>query len=107
MKQRKSIIPKTIFSVVTIFLCTGLIAFAVVAAFFWLPAKVNYHITERYSFTGVSEKDRIILGFILPKSGPYQKVENVDVSWDGELQREDHDIIVVFKLLGKGCQGCR
>jgi len=38
---------------------------------------------------------------MLPKSGPYQWVGNIEISWDGVQQEERYDFADVIKLSGK------
>ena len=82
-------------------LCLGLITFIVLGAFFWLPANVNYHVTERYIFSSDSEDTLVFLGVMLPKSGPYQWVSNIEVSWHGVQQEVHYGFADVIKLTGE------
>ena len=85
--------------------CLGLICIVILGAFFWLPAKVNYHVVETYIFSGDVEDAQVYLGIILPKSGPYQWVGNVEISWDGSQQEENYGFVDVIKFYGnKGPQ---
>lgn len=82
-------------------LCLGLIGFVVLGAFFCLPAHVRYHVTERYVFSGTGEDAPVYLGVMLPKSGPYQWVGNVQISWDGVQREENYGFVDVVKLSGE------
>ena len=81
-------------------LCLGLVTFVVIGTFFWLPANVHYHVTERYIFSGGEEVASVYLGVMIPKSGPYQRVENVQISWDGVRQDETFGFMDAVKLSG-------
>ena len=81
-------------------LCLGLVTFVVIGTFFWFPANVHYHVTERYIFSGVDKGASVYLGVMIPKSGPYQQVENVQISWDGFRQEETFDFMDAVKLSG-------
>lgn len=85
--------------------CLGLVGFVVLGAFFYLPANVHYHVTERYVFSGAGEDAPVYLGVMLPNSGPYQWVGNVQISWDGIQREENYGFVNVVKLSGeKGSQ---
>jgi len=84
-----------------IILCLGLIIFIVLGAFFQLSANVHYHVTESYTFSGGEKDSQIFLGVMLPKSGPYQQVKNVHISWDGDLQKDEFSFLDTVKLSGK------
>jgi len=82
-------------------LCLGLIIFVVLGAFFCLPANIHYHVTERYVFSREGEETPVYLGVMLPKSGPYQWVGNVEVFWDGVQANFNYGFVDVVKLSGK------
>lgn len=71
---------------------------AVLGAYLWLPANVHYHITERYLISANDDQWSVYLGVILPKSGPYQTVKNVNVVWDGEQELNSHAYVDTLKL---------
>ena len=81
-------------------LCLGLIILIVLGTFFCLPANVHYHVTERYIFSGRGEETPVYLGVMLPKSGPYQWVGNVEVFWDGVQANFNYGFADVVKLSG-------
>ncbi len=82
-------------------MCLGLIGFVVLGAFFCLPANVHYHVTERCFFSGVGEEGSVYLGVMLPKSGPYQWVGNVEVFWEGVQANINYGFADVIKLSGE------
>ena len=77
-----------------------LISVIVLGTFFWLPAKVHYHVVERYRFSGASDEAQVHLGVLLPKSGPYQTVENLEMAWEGDWDVEDFGFVEAVKLSG-------
>jgi hypothetical protein len=72
----------------------------VLGAFFCLPANVKYHVTERYFFSGEGGDVPVYLGIMLPKSGPYQWVGDLDITWDGDQEKENYGFVNVIKLSG-------
>ena len=84
----------------------AIISFAVLGSFFLLPANIHYHVTERYVFSGMGEDTPFYLGIMLPKSGPYQMVENIEVLWGGVQQVDRYGFVDILKLSGnKNIQG--
>ena len=77
-------------------MCLGLIIFVVLGAFFCLPANIQYHVTERYVFSSEGEETPVYLGVMLPKSGPYQWVGNLEISWDGVQREENYGFVDVI-----------
>ena len=80
--------------------CLGLIVFIVLGAFFQLSANVHYHVTERYTFSGGELDTPVYLGVMLPKSGPYQQIENARISWYGTLRNDAYSFVNAVKLSG-------
>ena len=83
------------------------IVFAVVAMvgfflifFVFLPVPVTYHLTERYSFAAREHDAPVRLAVILPKTGPYQKVTDVRISWEGTCVTNRHPELDVLQLVG-------
>lgn len=68
--------------------------------FVFLPTPVSYHVTERYSFAAHDHDAPVRLAVILPKTGPYQKVTGVRVSWDGTCVTNQHPELDVLQLVG-------
>jgi protein tyrosine phosphatase (PTP) superfamily phosphohydrolase (DUF442 family) len=69
-------------------------------AYLGLPASAYYRVTERYLFTAPDEEALISLGVLVPRSGPYQTVENLRVVWDGEEERRSEKYVDVIRLDG-------
>jgi hypothetical protein len=80
--------------------CLGLIVFVMLGTFFYLPANIHYHVTERFVFSGAGENSSVYLGVMLPKSGPYQWVGNIEISWDGVQREENYGFVNTIKLFG-------
>lgn len=68
-----------------IFIFTILII-TIPAAYLWLPANVKYHIVEKHTISIPEDRARVNIGFILPKSGSYQTVNNPRIEWGGEQE---------------------
>ena len=100
MKATPSSIPKYLLYGLKGILCLGLLGVIVLGAFFCLPANIHYHVTEKYGFSGIGEDAPVYFGVMLPKSGPYQSIENVDIVWAGDIQEDDHDFVDVIKFYG-------
>ncbi|MCP4143133.1 MAG: transglutaminase domain-containing protein [Chloroflexi bacterium] len=82
-------------------ICLGLIVFVVLGGFFLLPANIYHHVTERYIFSGRGGNTSLYLGVMLPKSGPYQDVKNLEILWDGFQDIQDHGFVDIIKFSGE------
>jgi hypothetical protein len=81
-------------------LCLTLLVVVTFGSFLLLPAQLHYHIEEKYLFSAEEGEAAIFLGILIPKSGPYQEVKNINISWDGVQEREDKRSVEVIKLSG-------
>lgn len=81
------------------------IGIAAVIGYYVLPARISYTVTERYTFSGAQNDSSVALGVMLPKSGPYQEVENLNVIWSGEQSTESLTAVDLLKLVGQLHQG--
>jgi len=90
-----------IFIGASIIFCLVVIVAAILAGYFLIPSNVHYHISEQYQFFTQDKETSVYLGVMVPKSGPYQIVENVEIAWSGEYVIEEHAFIDVFKLTGE------
>ncbi len=81
-------------------LCLLALAACVIGAFFLLPARLNYHITERYIFSGTDENANLVLGILTPKSGAYQQVDNLTIQWHGNHQIVPFKDVDTIRLTG-------
>lgn len=73
---------------------------AMLGALYGLPATARYRVVEQYQFTAGAESGDIALGVLTPRSGPYQRVSAVDVTWDGEISRERVPDLEILRLWG-------
>jgi len=78
--------------------CLALMFIMTFGAFIWMPASIHYRITERYILTTSDEKVSVYLGIMLPKSGPYQQIKNINISWLGDVNREYAGCVELVKL---------
>ncbi len=72
------------------------------AVFVWfcIPTSVHYHVQETYSFQSKNKDGEVKLAIMIPKSGPYQEVQNVTVFSIGTETRESYPSVDVVKLTG-------
>jgi hypothetical protein len=84
----------------SILLCLVLVVMTLVLTYLLMPANVHYHITERYRFSTHDGETAIFLGVMVPKTEPYQTVNNLEITWDGVHEIEDHGFIDVVKFSG-------
>ncbi len=79
-------------------LCLTLLVVVTFGSFLLLPAQLHYHIEEKYLFSIEEGEAAIYLGILIPKSGPYQEVKNIMISWDGVQERDNKRYVEVIKL---------
>jgi hypothetical protein len=65
---------------------------------FYVPASTRYHFEETYSFQSTEKDTNVRLAIMLPKSGPYQNVKDLAVSWEGNVIRESYGAVDVIKF---------
>lgn len=70
-------------------------------AYLWLPANIKYHVVERHTLSVPKDHARVNIGCILPRSGPYQTVDNRNVQWQGKQEWVSYAQIDVGKLWGE------
>jgi len=81
--------------------CLTLLVVVTFGSFLLLPAHLHYHVEEKYLFS-VQEGDAAVnLGILIPKSGPYQEVKNIEISWDGVQGKDNKRYVEVIKLTGE------
>jgi transglutaminase-like putative cysteine protease len=85
-------------SAATIIICLLLLSTSTLAAYIILPAKVNYHVSKTFVINQPLEEARIYLGLLLPRSGPYQIVDNLSVQWDSEQDISSQAYLDLLKL---------
>lgn len=83
----------------------ALMAAGVVLAFFVLPATVRYQVTERYLLDAGRPGIPVHLGVLVPKTGPYQSVGKVQVTWDGFASQEPRGAVDLVRLDGVTPEG--
>lgn len=86
-------------------LCGVVLVIITIGSYLLLPAKVHYHVKENYLFTVKEDEATIYLGVLIPTSGPYQEVKNIQISWDGLLERKNNQAVEVIKLTGTLAKG--
>ena len=85
-------------SAATIIICLLLLSISTLAPYILLPAKVNYHVSKTFVINQPLEEARIYLGLLLPRSGPYQIVDNLSVQWDSEQDISPQAYLDLLKL---------
>ncbi|MBN2548525.1 MAG: transglutaminase domain-containing protein [Anaerolineales bacterium] len=73
---------------------------AVAACWYFLPATIRYHLTERYTFTGGPSDGEVFLSVMVPRTGPYQKIEHLKFIWKGGINTEKHTALDVLQMAG-------
>ena len=69
--------------------------------FLWLPARVTYQIRESYAFSlPAGQSGPVALGVLLPKSGPYQKVSDPQISGGDTQTWQDYPEVRLLQLSG-------
>jgi len=76
----------------------ALITLVPIGTFFLLPAKVQYQVTEKYTFSTEQTGQKVKLAVMLPKDNAYQDIENIEIEWDGDIARENYEEIEVVRF---------
>jgi len=66
-----------------------------------MPAKVQYQVTEIYSFSSDHTEKKIKLAVMVPKDNAYQDVGTIEIKWDGDISREVYRDVDVIKMEGQ------
>lgn len=74
------------------------ISLGALGIFYFIPAEVDYHVTETFTFTENQAGEEIFLAVMLPKNNAYQSVDGLKITWPGDISREDHGAVEVIKL---------
>ena len=82
-------------------LCAITLVAVTFGSFFLLPVHLHYHVEERYLFSTSEDDATVYLGVLIPQSGPYQEIKNINISWEGIQERESKQSVEVIKLAGK------
>jgi len=85
-------------------LYTALLIILPAGVFFVAPAEIQYQVTERYTFSADQTGMKINLAVMIPRDNPYQQVNSLEITWDGEVSREVFGEVEVIKLTGKTLQ---
>ena len=83
---------------VNLIIILALLSITAVGAYTLLPAKINYHITKTFNISQDIGDAKIYLGLVLPKSGPYQSVNNLSIKWDGNQVSDSRAYVDLLKL---------
>jgi len=59
-----------------------------------------YHVTETYALQSGCRENEAFLALVVPRSGPYQEVTNLKVTWDGPVERETDGANEIVRLRG-------
>jgi len=76
----------------------ALLSITALGAYTLLPAKIHYHIIKTFRISQDSGDAQIYLGLVLPKSGPYQSIDNLSVKWDDNQDRDSRAYVDLLKL---------
>ncbi len=82
-------------------ICLISVITAICGAYFWIPAKVHFHVIESYLFSAKNEDAEVNLGVFIPKNGPYQQIENLQINWSGSQSIESGEYLDIVKLSGE------
>ena len=72
----------------------------VLISLYWVPAELNYQITETYQISSAETTD-LHLAILLPISGPYQTVSDPEVTWPGVWEAETIGHVNLLRLTGE------
>jgi hypothetical protein len=64
-----------------------------IGGFFLYPTWVKYQVVETYTFLPKQAGDEVWLVAMRPKNNAYQRVENVNIQWGGQVFDQQHDEI--------------
>jgi len=68
------------------------------ALFFLLPTHLEYQVIERYTFSSDQDGNQFSVAVLLPLSGAYQEINNVQIAWPGEVLRRQYDEVELVIL---------
>ncbi|UCD97564.1 MAG: transglutaminase domain-containing protein [Chloroflexota bacterium] len=74
-------------------------------AYTWLPAKIHYHVTKSFLISQSADSAQVYLGILIPRSGPYQTVDDLNIGWDGQQERKslpNVDSLKLWSQIGEG-----
>lgn len=94
----RRVLVQYLISAATIIICLLLLSASTLAAYIILPAKVNYRVSKTFIISQPMEEARVFLGLLLPRSGPYQIVDNLSIQWDSEQEISPQAYLDLLKL---------
>lgn len=83
-------------------LLTGVLAIVV---WFYAPGSMCYRLQETYLFRAGDRDAKVRLAVMVPKSGSYQEVNNLKISWVGSTAMDAYTQVDVVKLEGSVSAG--
>jgi hypothetical protein len=75
-----------------------ILSITVIAAYYWYPAKINYQIKKTFRISTGGGAASIYLGILIPQSGPYQTVKDLDIVWNGDRETDSLAYVDAVKL---------
>ena len=78
----------------------ALLSITALGAYTLLPAKIHYRITKTFHISQNAGDADINLGLMLPKSGPYQSVNDLSIQWDGDQEIKSRADVDLLELSG-------
>jgi hypothetical protein len=81
-----------------LFAVIALLSITALGAYTLLPAKIHYHIEKTFHISQETGDAQIYLGLMLPKSGPYQSVNDLSIQWDGNQEINSRAYVDLLKL---------
>lgn len=72
---------------VSLIILLVILSITVLVAYSWFPAKIHYQIKKNFRISQDGDAANIYFGIIVPKSGPYQTVQNMNIVWNGSQER--------------------
>lgn len=60
----------------------------------------KFNVNEEYRFD-IKQDTNISLAVLLPKNGPYQKIDNIKIDWEGDYEIVQYDNLQAIRITGK------
>jgi len=79
-------------------LCLALTGLSVLGAFFLLPSRMNYQITEKVIVSNPEREAAVYFSLLTPKTGPYQSVSQLSIDWDGPYQENNFESVKAIRF---------
>ena len=71
-----------------VIVCCLIIATSTFGTYLFVPAKLHYRVTERYTISELDRNADVYLGILIPVSRPYQTIDAPKIEWEGVTFRE-------------------